>query len=280
MDVTARAALKPVVSVKTKSVVVNGFEITREAIGREVQNHPAGKPSEAWVAAARALAIRELLLQEARKLDLQPAPITDDEGRRETDEEALVRRVVEHEVVTPEPDEAACRRYYDQNLRRFRSADLYEVSHILLAADPRDDVARATASEAARVLIEIVTSAPEKFEAMAKLHSACPSREVGGNLGQIGPGQTVPEFERALAAIPVGGIDCAAVESRYGCHIVRVNRHEAGRQLPFELVAPRIAQYLSEHVRRSAIRQFISVLAGRAEITGIDLAGSASPLVQ
>ena len=53
-----------------------------------------------------------------------------------------MRAVVEHEVVTPEPDETACRRYYDQNLRRFRSADLYEVSHILLAADPRDQAAR------------------------------------------------------------------------------------------------------------------------------------------
>ena len=71
MDVTSRAALKPVISVKTKSVVVNGVEITREAIGQEVQNHPAGKPGEAWAAAARALAIRELLLQEARRLDLQ-----------------------------------------------------------------------------------------------------------------------------------------------------------------------------------------------------------------
>ncbi|MEQ1615230.1 MAG: peptidylprolyl isomerase [Hyphomicrobiaceae bacterium] len=280
MDVTAQAALKPVVSVKTKPVVVNGVEITREAIGQEVQNHPAGKPSDAWVAAARALAIRELLLQEARKLDLQPAPITDDEGRRETDEEALVRRVVDHEVVTPEPDETACRRYYEQNLRRFRSADLYEVSHILIAADPRDQAARRAAQEQSQALIEILTNAPEKFEAMAKVHSACPSREVGGNLGQIGPGQTVPEFEDALAAIPVGDMQCAAVESRYGCHIVRVNRHEAGRQLPLELVAPRIAQYLSEHVRRSAIRQYISVLAGRAEITGIDLAASASPLVQ
>ncbi len=280
MDVTSQAALKPVVSVKTKSVVINGVEITREAIGQEVQNHPAGKPGEAWAAAARALAIRELLLQQARRLALQPVPMVDDEGRRETDEEALVRAVVEQEVMTPAPDEIACRRYYDQNLRRFRSADLYEVSHILLAGAPRDEAARVAAREQAQALIAIIAGAPDKFEAMAKLHSACPSRELGGNLGQIGPGQTVPEFERALASIPVSDVRCAAVESRYGCHVVRVNRHEEGRQLPFELVASRIAEYLAEHVRRSAIRQYISMLAGHAQITGVDLAASTSPLMQ
>jgi peptidyl-prolyl cis-trans isomerase C len=280
MDVTTIAALKPVISVKTRSIFINGVEITRESIGREVQNHPAGKPGEAWAAAARALAIRELLLQEAYKLGLQPLPITDDEGRRETDEEALVRAVVEHEVMTPEPDQTACRRYYEQNLRRFRSADLYEVSHILIAADPRDGIARDAARQQSQALIDVIADAPDKFEAMAKLHSACPSREVGGNLGQIGPGQTVPEFESALAAIPVGGVHCTAVESRYGWHVVRVNRHEEGRQLPFEFVATRIAAYLAEHVRRSVIRRYITVLAGRAQITGIDLAASTSPLVQ
>ena len=280
MDVTTAAALKPVVSVKTRSAIVNGVEITREAIGQEVQNHPAGKPGEAWAAAARALAIRELLLQEALRLGLQPAPLTDDEGRHETDDEALVRAVIEREVVTPEPDEVACRRYYEQNLRRFRSADLFEVSHILIAADPRDEAARGEARQQSQALIEIIANAPDKFEAMAKLHSACPSREVGGNLGQIGPGQTVPEFERALTAVPIGDANCAVIESRYGCHVVRVNRHEVGRQLPFEIVAARIAEYLAEHVRRSAIRQYICVLAGRSAISGVDLAASASALVQ
>ncbi len=280
MDVTVAAGLKPVTSVKPSSILINGIEITREMIGQEAQNHPAGTAAEAWAAAARALAIRELLRQEALHLNLQPIPLVDEDGRRETDEDALVRAVVAHEVLTPEPDEAACRRYYEQNLRRFRSANLYEVSHILLAADPRDEAARARAREQAEMLIEIIANAPHEFAALAQQHSACPSREVGGNLGQIGPGQTVPEFERALATVAVGDMRGTLVESRYGCHIVRVNRHEEGRQLPFELVATRIAQYLAEHVRRSAIRHYILVLAGRAEITGIDLAASNSPRVQ
>ena len=34
-------------------------------------------------------------------------------GRRETDEEAMMRGVVEREVAVPEPDDETCRRYYD-----------------------------------------------------------------------------------------------------------------------------------------------------------------------
>ena len=40
-----------------------------------------------------------------------------------------------------------------------------------------------------------------------------------------------------------------------------------------------IAEYLDEAVRRRALQQYVSVLAGRATVTGIDLAGS-GPLVQ
>ena len=280
MDVKPACAIKPVIATRPKSVTINGVEISRAAISRETQNHPARKPTEAWLSAARALAIRELLLQEARSLAMRPAPLTDDEGRRETDDEALVRAVIEREVDTPEPDEATCRRYYTQNMRRFRSADLCEVSHILIAADPRDAAARDSARRRAGVLIEALVDAPEQFGRLARAHSSCPSREVDGNLGQIGPGQTVPEFEQALSAIPASAVHSEPIASRYGFHVVRVSRREEGRQLPFEMVLQKISAYLAEHVRRTAIRQYISVLAGRASITGIDLAGSKTPLVQ
>jgi len=95
-------------------VSVNGIVIPREAIARETQNHPAAKPYQAWQAAARALAIRELLVQEARRLGVEGVPAGDGHGRHETRDEARVRALIEREVKTPEPDAAACRRYYEQ----------------------------------------------------------------------------------------------------------------------------------------------------------------------
>ena len=280
MDVTAAAAIKPVMTVRPQAVCVNGVSISREAIAREAQNHPSKTPRGAWEAAARALTIRELLLQRAQTLKLEPNPVSDDEGRRETDEEALVRAVITGDVVVPTADPATCKRFYDQNLRRFRTPDLFAVSHSLIAAAPDDAVARDVARRSADALLAELRTSPERFESIAKSHSACPSRGVGGSLGQIGPGQTVPEFEKALPAVAVGSIGVDPVETRYGFHIIRVERRDPGRQLAFEIVQDRIAPYLDERVRRAAVRQYIAILAGEAEIVGIDLNSTSTPPVQ
>lgn len=271
---TPRKRLQP------RVVSVNGVAISRETIAQEIQNHPSPTHIEAWTAAATALSIRELLIQEARRLNVRAEPLVDDAGRRETIDETLVRTLVEQEVVTPQAGEADCRRYYEQNLRRFRSPDLFEVSHILIAAARGDAAARAAARGQADALIEALRRAPGEFSALCRQFSSCPSREVDGNLGQIGPGQTVPEFEAALGSMPICTIHGAPVESRYGFHVVRVNRREEGRQLPFEAVSRRIGDYLDDRVKRTAIRHYIDMLAGRSVIDGIDFSGSRSPLVQ
>jgi peptidyl-prolyl cis-trans isomerase C len=61
---------------------------------------------------------------------------------------------------------------------------------------------------------------------------------------------------------------------------VALDHRISGRELPFEIVRARIASWLDEKVRRAAIRQYITILAGRADITGIALDASATPLVQ
>jgi peptidyl-prolyl cis-trans isomerase C len=118
------------------------------------------------------------------------------------------------------------------------------------------------------------------FGEIAKAESACPSGKVGGSLGQIGPGQTVPEFEEALKSMPVGGVATTPVETRYGLHVVWLDGRIGGREMPLDLVRDRIAAWLDEKVRRVAIRQYIAILAGRAEITGVALDATATPLVQ
>jgi peptidyl-prolyl cis-trans isomerase C len=280
MNMSAGCTVKSIVAPKPKAVTVNSIEIPRAEIARETQNHPAKSPIEAWKAAAQALAIRELLLQEAKRLNIVAQPMEDDEGRRETEDESLVRLVIESEVITPKASVDDCERYYTQNLRRFRSPAIFEASHILHIAPQRDAKARAAARGQAVLVIAELQANPAAFAALARQHSACPSREVGGNLGQIGPGQAVPEFEQALEALVVGVIHREPIESRYGFHIVRLDRRVDGKQLPFEMVQPRIAAYLEEHVRRTAIRQYISLLAGRATVSGIDLAASNTALLQ
>lgn len=254
-------------------VSVNGVVISREKIGGEIQNHPTSKPQFAWQQAARALVIRELLLQEARRLGIAAPPITDDSGRRETEEEALLRRLVETEITVPEPDEQVCRRYYEQNRACFRSSDIYEAAHILIAARRDDLIAYDRARLEARSVLAEIRRDSSQFSDLAKVHSACPSGAQGGNLGQITAEQTTPEFEQALFKLAESEIS-ELIATRYGWHIIRMGRKIAGRELPFELVAERIADYLREQVMRRASAQYIARLVSRARITGIDIAGA------
>ena len=264
---------------KPKTVKVNGTVIPREAIAREVQNHPAEKPIDAWHAAARSLVVRELLLQETVRLGIVAEPLRDQEGRYETAEEAAMRALLEREVVTPEPDEASCLRYYEQNKERFRTSDLFEVAHILIAAPGGDKKAREAARVNAESILSTLRSNPTRFGELAGEHSDCrTSAENGGSLGQLTGGETVEEFEAGLGRMREG--ELAIVETRYGFHVVRLDHHAPGKQLPFELARERIADYLSTSVHRRALAQYVAVLAGRAEIAGITLPGANMQLVQ
>ncbi len=259
---------------KPMTVSVNGVTIARDAIVREMQHHAAPKPIAAWQQAARALVIRELLLQRARHLGVAPTPISDAEGRRETDDEAIMRALVEREVTVPEPDDATCRRFYENNRNRFRSPDIYEASHILFATLPADKAAHAQARADADAVLATLQENPDSFATLAQAYSRCPSAAQGGNLGQITAGQTTPEFEQALFALEPGQLCAEPVATRYGFHVIRLERKHEGRTLPFELVADRIADYLRESVRRQADAQYIARLVSAAKIEGIELAGA------
>lgn len=257
---------------KGTGVRVNGIAIPRDAIAREVQHHPSRTPAASWQAAAQALVVRELLLQEARRLAVEGEPIIDADGRLETTEEAAVRALLAQAVRTPAADTATCRRYYEQNRQRFRSSAIYEAAHILFAASSADAPRYAQASDAAHATLAVLHEHPQQFAELAQAYSACPSASQGGNLGQITIGQTTPEFEQALFALAPGAISPQPVATRYGFHIVRLDRKHEGRQLPFELVAERIAEYLEESTQRLASAQYVARLAARARIEGINLA--------
>ena len=271
---TMSCSIHQTVLPRGNGVRVNGVAIARDQIAREVQQHPSRTPAEAWKAAARALAVRELLLQEAKRLEVRAEPIEDPEGRRETAEEAMIRTLVVQEIRTPEADIGSCRRYYEQNRARFRSPDIYEAAHILFSAAKSDPVSYAQAREAAKAAAAILREQPERFAELARTHSACPSGAQGGNLGQIIAGQTTPEFEQALVALKPGTMILEPVATRYGFHIIRLDRKHDGRELPLELVSDRIAEYLRTSVQRRATAQYIARLASAARIDGIDLASA------
>jgi peptidyl-prolyl cis-trans isomerase C len=60
----------------------------------------------------------------------------------------------------------------------------------------------------------------EKFSAIAKNVSLCPSKKRGGDLGTFGRGQMVKEFEKAAFDLEKGQIS-PIVKTKFGYHIIR-----------------------------------------------------------
>ena len=144
-------------------VTVDGTQISEVAIAQEAQHHPADTPDAAREAAASALVVRHVLLAEAARLAIVPEPETDAAGRRETTEEALISTLLRQEVVVPTADAVAARRYYDVNPERFTTVPLFEVRHILFAADAREPEGYAWAMASAEEALAGLLLDPRRF---------------------------------------------------------------------------------------------------------------------
>lgn len=221
---------------------------------------------------AAAAAARELLRQRA----VVTGHLAGDAAGDEIDRG--VERLLEREVTTPEPTDAECRQYYDANAARFISGELVAARHILFQVTPGTPVG-ALRAKAEATLSELL-NAPERFEALARECSNCPSSQHGGNLGQLQRGEMVPEFEQALFDAQWTGIHKALVKTRYGFHIVAVDRRAPGRTLPFDVARDAIAANLRAGVLERALRQYVRVLAGQSDVRGVDLGAASTPLVQ
>jgi peptidyl-prolyl cis-trans isomerase C len=254
-------------------LVVNGETIPQAAIAAEAQNHaaPKDKPGIAWRKAAQALAIRTLLLQEAQRRGLAPDPSELAPGRFETADEALIRALLDEAIHIDPVTEDTIHAEWSKDPGRYRSAPLWDVSHILCACDPRDEAARSAAGLRATAILASLDGSATDF-ARAARDSDCGSKASGGHLGQIGPGDTVPEFEAALRGLSEGGMSPAPALSRHGWHIIRLNAIAPGQQLPFETARPRIAAALEKAAWARASRDFVAALGDRAVISGASLA--------
>lgn len=115
-------------------------------------------------------------------------------------------------------------------VRRASSVDTARASHILV---PWRGAQRAVPTvtrtyEEARALAQQVLArlrAGESFAALAAEHSSCPSRAQGGDVKWVerNEPQFAWEFERAVFALPVGGLS-EPVETDFGWHVIQRTR--------------------------------------------------------
>lgn len=180
------------------------------------------------------------------------------------------------------PSDEACRRYYAAHEASYRTGEQVQVRHILFAVTPGVDVV-SLRKRVEMTMLEVRCfdgSASPTFAAQASSLSNCPSGAVGGDLGWLKLEDCAPEFAREIFGRAEVGVLPRLVHSRFGLHVVEVMERAPGVQRSFEDVRGAVELALRQQAFVAAMRQFLQLLAGAAEIEGVDLNAATSPLVQ
>ncbi|MFC0820376.1 peptidylprolyl isomerase [Moraxella marmotae] len=246
-------------------ISINGVALDPKAVAAEAQYHPADSQEEALFLAAQALVLRELL----RQAVVQHLG----ETAWQADEETAIATLIEQQVVANAPDTASCLQYYNANKSQFVSTPIMKVRHILLASPPQEGEERIELKKQACQLIEKLKNSPTRnsdFIELARQYSACPSKDDGGELGILQKGGTVPEFETAVFALPVG-VGVNPIETRYGIHVVEVLQKQDGKLLDFDEAYPMIENRLKQQSFHHGLCDYLFRLSKQADIVGIEL---------
>jgi peptidyl-prolyl cis-trans isomerase D len=170
--------------------------------------------------------------------------------------------------------------YYDQHREEYRVPEQVKVSHILiktpLPAPGAKEDAKAIADARAKaegVLKEV--KAGGDFAKLAEKYSDDPgSAKSGGDLGWIGRGRTVPEFEKAAFSLGKGQTS-DLVKSSYGFHIIHVEDKQEAHLKTLAEVKSEIEEKVKQQKAARATEAAANALLSQARTDGFDKAAAA-----
>jgi peptidyl-prolyl cis-trans isomerase C len=156
---------------------------------------------------------QDLSNQKAYEQALKQNNITEDQLRKDIRENLPVQKVQEKVAGDAEPSDEEIQKYYDQNKEaQFTTPEQRCVRHILFNKDQKQ--------KAEEVKQQLENGGD--FAKLAKENSQDPgSAEKGGDLGCLGKGETVPDFEKAAFGAEQGEI-VGPVQTQFGYHILEV----------------------------------------------------------
>ena len=133
-----------------------------------------------------------------------------------------------------------CEAYYNENKEQFKE-EMIRAAHILVEEE-----------EQANELLAAIEGGAD-FHELASANSKCPSGSRGGDLGDFGRGQMVPEFEQAAFALNIGEIS-GVVKTQFGYHLIKLL--DKKDVVPFTDVKGQIQQYLTSKKQNEMYSNF------------------------
>ena len=232
----------------------------------------------------RQRAYSELLRQAAIEKGLLPATdLPSGDGVMNEAASNAIERLLEQEVLVPEPSEEACRRHHAAHQATYSTGERVQVRHILFAVTPGVDVV-ALRNCAETTLLDVRCHdggiMNETFAKAASTMSNCPSGAEGGDLGWLLTTDCAPEFAKEIFGHAEVGVLPRLVHSRFGLHVVEILAREPGVPQTYEMVKGAVSQSLKQQAYVTALRQYMRLLIGQAQVEGLDMEGADSPWVQ
>ena len=162
-------------------------------------------------------------------------------------------------VSTATVSEAEILKQFQANRAQYDKPEQAHVRHILVE------------SEAAARFALARLNRGEKFEDLARQLSKDPgSKDQGGDLGFVGKGQLVPEFERAAFALQRVGEISPVVKTQYGYHIIRLVQRKAAQPGTLDQVRDQIRRELLSKKQEGDFKTWVKQLKAKAKITRSD----------
>lgn len=254
--------------------VKRGIEVTEEDLKNEIKT-----------------VIDKMGSKEELNKTLKQRGVSNDEFTEGLKSQIKMRKLAES-ISEIKISDADAKKYYNNNINKFKYSEQVRASHILISADTlqiiRDIKAKnknisaeelnkkveetmAAKKVIAEKVLKEVKANPDNFETIAMEKSEDKgSGERGGELGYFSKEDMVPEFSKAAFAMKPNTISDSLVKSQYGYHIIKVTDRIEPGTTPFEKRKDEIKFYLEVQERISILKKLTDGLMKTAKIEYID----------
>lgn len=219
--------------------------------------------------------------------------ISNSQFKKDLKEEVKMKKLAK-ELGSSNVSDAEAKKFYNDNISKFKHPDKVRASHILISVNPQEieevvksdpnnkniDETAVKAKVAAEVQAkeakanQILSEAkknPTQFAKLAKENSEdTATANKGGDLGFFAAKEMVPEFSKAAFSMKPNTISDKPVKTQFGYHIIMVTDRSAAGQDPFEKVKPSIKAYLENQKQIELIDKLTESLKKSAKIEYIN----------
>ncbi|MDD3437573.1 MAG: peptidylprolyl isomerase [Candidatus Gastranaerophilales bacterium] len=218
--------------------------------------------------------------------------ISSEQFKKDLNDEVKIKKLLSV-LSTGKVSDADTKKFYKENLTKFKYPDKVRASHILISANSEEIKEKITSDpvnkglskeeiqakvdkelsvklEKAKKILAEVKKNPKTFEKIARENSDdAASAKQGGDLGFFSRQEMVEPFAKAAFAQKPETIS-DIVKSPYGYHIILVKDRMKAGQEPFEKVKDEIKTYLENQANVKVLENLIESLKKQAKIEYLD----------